>query len=152
MATQKVLRTTFPYAFGLVEPTGASIPEVTMFTIAQAPFTIGDLDVLPIPLLHGGMPVLGFRFGNVAYCTDTNSIPASSMELLGGLDTLVIDGLRWQGHPTHFTVSEAIQVADVLRPRRTLLTHIAHQVRHAEASQALPDGVELAYDGLVFSS
>jgi phosphoribosyl 1,2-cyclic phosphate phosphodiesterase len=148
--TYDVLRSTFPYAFGLVESTGASVPSVDVVLIDDEPLRIGDIDVLPIPLRHGrSMRVNGYRFGDVAYCTDTNAIPVASMDRLRGLDTLILDGLRWNRHPTHFTVSEALEVAEELKPRMTYLTHIAHQLKHAETEDRLPPHVRLAYDDLV---
>lgn len=150
--TSQVLRSTFPYAFGLVESTGASVPNVTLHEIDKAPFTIGDIDFLPIPMRHGQrMRVNGYRMGSFAYCTDTNHIDSSSMELLSGLDVLIIDGLRWDKHPTHFTISESLALIDQLRPRKAYLTHIAHQVLHAVDSAKLPSGVELSYDGLTIA-
>ena len=107
--------------------------------------------VQPIRLLHGpNFEVLGFRIGNVAYCTDTNGIPARSMELLQGLDVLILDALRHKPHTTHFSLGEAIEVAQSLRPRRTLFTHISHELEHEATNAALPPGMELAYDGLRF--
>lgn len=148
--TLDVLRTTFPYAFGLVASTGASVPSVDVHTIDDEPFRVGTIDILPIPMRHGrDLRVNGYRIGNVAYCTDTNHIPPSSMERLTGLDTLIIDGLRWEDHPTHFTIHQALAVIETLRPRRAYLTHVAHQVLHARDAALLPDGVEFAVDGLV---
>lgn len=148
--TYHVLQSTFPYAFGLVASTGASVPNVNVSIIDSDSFTVGDITLTPIPMRHGkSLRVNGYRVGNVAYCTDTNHIPESSLSLLMDLDVLIIDGLRWDPHPTHFTIPEAIGIVDVVRPRSTYLTHIAHQVQHAVVSPLLPDGVELAYDGLV---
>jgi phosphoribosyl 1,2-cyclic phosphate phosphodiesterase len=148
--TIQVLRSTFPYAFGLVDPSGTSVPSIEVNTIDDAPFRIGTIDVVPIPMRHGrSLRVNGYRFGDVAYCTDTNHIPPSSMDLLDGLDTLIIDGLRWEEHPTHFTVHQALAVIDALRPRKAYLTHIAHQILHARDAALLPEGVEFAVDGLV---
>ena len=107
----------------------------------------------PIPMLHGkSLRVNGYRFGNVAYCTDTNHIPEASMELLKGLDILILDGLRNEKHPTHFTVRESLEIIEELQPKKAYLTHIAHQLKHAEAEEELPSHVRLAYDGLSFSS
>lgn len=151
--TTSVLRSTFPYAFGLVESTGASIPNVEITEIDSEPFTAAGIEIVPIPLRHGKqMRVNGFRFGSVAYCTDTNHIPESSMELLRDLDVLIIDGLRWEPHPTHFTIPESLALIDILRPKKAYLTHIAHQVLHERDSQKLPSNVAFAYDGLVIES
>ena len=104
--------------------------------------------ITPIRLLHGRWEVLGFRFGNIAYCTDTNKIPEESWPLLEGLDVLVLDALRPKPHATHFGLDEAIAVAEKLAPRRTLFTHLSHELEHQATSAILPPGMELAYDGL----
>jgi len=151
--TATVLRSTFPYAFGLVESTGASVPSVDIKEIDAAPFHVEDLPIVPIPLRHGRqLRVNGYRFGSVAYCTDTNHIPETSIDLLQDLDVLIIDGLRWEPHPTHFMIDESLAVVELLRPKRTYLTHIAHQILHERDSKLLPEGVMFAYDGLVIES
>jgi len=150
--TLDVLKSTFPYAFGNVEPTGTSVPHVDVHIIDETPFTIGDIQLIPIPLMHGQtVRVNGYRINNMAYCTDANFIPKKSMELLRGLDTLVLDGLRWNRHPTHFTVSESLNIVNVLQPRITYLTHIAHQLKHDATEAVLPENVRLAYDDLSFT-
>jgi len=146
--TLEVLAQTFPYAFSEPEQRGGGVPEVDVHTITESTFTIGDLTLMPIPMQHGTLRVNGYRIGNMAYCTDTNAIPASSMGLLKGLDVLVLDGLRWKPHATHFTIDEALEIVDQLQPRVTYLTHIAHQVKHSEGDAYLPPHVRLAYDGL----
>lgn len=147
--TINVLESTFPYAFGLVESTGAAIPSVDVHVIDAESFTVGDIPFTPIPLRHGkAMRVNGYRIGNFAYCTDTNFISEGSLDLLMGLDVLILDGLRWEPHPTHYTIDEAIGIVDRLRPRITYLTHVAHQVRHAEADSYLPSHIRMAWDGL----
>ena len=150
--TVDVLRSTFPYAFGLVESTGASVPNVDVHVIDDESFMIGDIELTPIPMRHGQrMRVNGYRIGTFAYCTDTNFIPEASLDRLHGLDVLVLDGLRWERHPTHFTIDESLAIVDLLRPKHTYLTHIAHQIRHELDSAKLPPGVELCYDGLVIT-
>jgi phosphoribosyl 1,2-cyclic phosphate phosphodiesterase len=104
--------------------------------------------VVPLRLRHGVFDVLGFRFGDLAYCTDTNQIPDETWPLLAGLDTLVLDCLRPARHPTHFSLAEALAVAERVNARRTLFTHMGHELGHAATSAMLPTGVELAYDGL----
>lgn len=148
--TMDVLRSTFPYAFGLTTPNGTSVPSIDCHTIDDQAFRIGDIDLLPIPMYHGSsLRVNGYRIGPIAYCTDTNHIPERSLERLQGLDTLILDGLRWEPHPTHFTVEQALAVVERLQPRQTYLTHIAHQLRHADTEAMLPPHVRLAYDNLV---
>jgi phosphoribosyl 1,2-cyclic phosphate phosphodiesterase len=92
--------------------------------------------------------VLGFRFGRVAYCTDTNGIPEESWPHLEGLDVLILDALRHKPHPTHFSLGEAIEVAERVGAKRTLFTHISHDLEHEVTNAGLPQGMELAYDGL----
>lgn len=91
---------------------------------------------------------MGFRFGNVAYCTDTNAIPAESRPLLEGLDLLILDALRHRPHSTHFSLDQAIAAARELNPKRTLFTHMSHELEHEATNATLPPGMELAYDGL----
>jgi phosphoribosyl 1,2-cyclic phosphate phosphodiesterase len=102
-----------------------------------------------IPVFHGQLPVLAFRFGDFAYVTDTNRIPDESLERLRGLDTLILDALRPEPHPTHFTIAQALETVAELRPRRAYFTHLTHNLPHAETERHLPEDVRLAYDGLV---
>jgi phosphoribosyl 1,2-cyclic phosphate phosphodiesterase len=109
----------------------------------------GGLEIRPIPVFHGELPILGFRFGPFAYVTDASRIPPESLDRLRGVDTLILAALRWEPHPTHFTIEQALDVVAELRPRRTFFTHMAHTVPHRETERRLPPGVRLAYDGLV---
>jgi phosphoribosyl 1,2-cyclic phosphate phosphodiesterase len=144
------IRTSFDYAFRSEKPThpGAA-PQLEFRSITTDPFDVLGVTVTPIPMKHGPrFDVLGFRIGDFAYCTDTNHIPESSLERLAGVDTLVLGALRIRPHPTHFNIEEALGVVDRLCPRRTLLTHISHDLDHDRTCQALPGGIDLAYDGL----
>lgn len=124
-------------------------------------FELFGLRVSPIELLHGRVPVLGFRFDAapsaraeadsilpLAYCTDVNAIPPASWRELTGLRTLVLDMLRYRAHPTHFTVDQAIAVAEQIGADRTLFVHMTHDIRHAELDAKLPPGMQLGFDGL----
>ena len=142
------IRRAFDYAFEAVPVPGGGVPKLTFERITTAPFTLLGAHVTPLRLGHGVFDVLGFRFGAVAYCTDTNLIPDETWPLLAGLDTLVLDCLRPARHPTHLSLAEALAVAERVGARRTLLTHMGHEIGHAAVSAALPAGVELAYDGL----
>lgn len=146
--TIEVIKQTFPYAFNEPEQLGGGVPEVDVHVIDDRAFAVGNISVLPIPMQHGSLRVNGYRIGAMAYCTDTNAIPESSMGLLMGLDVLILDGLRWKAHTTHFTIDEALAIVGRLQPRVTYLTHIAHQVKHSEGSAYLPPNVHLAFDGL----
>ncbi|MGC4031514.1 MAG: MBL fold metallo-hydrolase [Tepidisphaeraceae bacterium] len=112
----------------------------------DGPFELEGQTWTPVPLLHGNMHVLGFRVGNLAYCTDVSEMPENSYELLQGLDVLVLDALAWHEHPTHFSIDQALAVVDRLKPKQTLFTHIAHGLGHAETNARLPANVRLAYD------
>jgi phosphoribosyl 1,2-cyclic phosphate phosphodiesterase len=116
--------------------------------VIDGPFELWGLTMVPVPVFHGDLPVLGFRFGNAAYVTDFSTIPDDSMALLEGLDVLVLDALRHKPHPTHSTVENSLQIVERLKPRRAFFTHIAHQLAHAETNAALPANVRLAHDGL----
>ena len=144
------IRKSFDYAFIDREPTHpGAVPQLELCGIDTRPFHVLGVGFVPIPMKHGPrFDVFGFRIGDFAYCTDTNEIPEASMKLLEGLNTLVIGALREKKHPTHFNVDEAIEVAQNLRPTRTLLTHLSHDLDHAATSARLPAGIELAYDGL----
>lgn len=149
-AVEVQIRESFSYAFdpALQEFPAGSVPQLAFQTITSEPFELLGARVFPIRLMHGRLPVLGFRFGNVAYCTDTNAIPDGSLPLLENLDVLIIDALRRSPHPTHFSLDEAVEIAQRVRPRRTYFTHMSHDLDHAATNASLPPGMELAYDGL----
>ena len=142
------LRRMFSYVFGAPRQIGGGVPQLRLFVIAGA-FTMGGVEVVPVPLLHGQLPVLGYRFGPFAYMTDCNRIPDESWPLLDGVRVVIIDALRERAHPTHFNVSEALDVVSRIGAERAYLTHICHDLPHAATCARLPRGVELAYDGLV---
>jgi phosphoribosyl 1,2-cyclic phosphate phosphodiesterase len=150
-ATWESIRRTFYYAFDGVRREGGGVPRLETHDI-DGPFTIAGIGVVPVPLLHGSMPILGFRFGSVAYLTDCSAIPEESWALVEGVETLVIDALRNKKHATHFTVAEALDAIARIAPRRAYLTHMSHDLGHAATSARLPAGVELAYDGLVLDA
>lgn len=141
------IRRTFSYIFGPRIREGGGVPQLQLFTIAGA-FCAGHHEIVPVPIFHGSRPILGFRVGSFAYLTDTNGIPESSWPLLDGVKLLVLDALRDRPHPTHYTVAEALEVVARLGPARTYFTHICHDLPHAATCARLPEGVELAYDGL----
>jgi phosphoribosyl 1,2-cyclic phosphate phosphodiesterase len=141
------LRRTFHYVFSPPAQQGGGIPEIDLHTI-DGPFHIGRLHVVPVAIFHGPRQILGFRFGSFAYLTDCNRIPDESWPKLEHLDVLVLDALRHRPHPTHFSVTQALDVVARVQPRRTFFTHICHDLPHAATNASLPSGVELAYDGL----
>jgi phosphoribosyl 1,2-cyclic phosphate phosphodiesterase len=147
-STWKTLRDTFSYIFDGIPRQGGGIPQLQVHEITGA-LTIGGVRVVPVPVWHGRMPVLGFRFGNFAYLTDCNRLDDDAWALIEGVDTLVIDALRHKPHDTHFNVAEALEAIARIRPRRAYTTHTTHDLPHAATNAQLPEGVELAYDGLV---
>jgi len=146
--TWESIRHTFSYAFDGVARLGGGVPRLSTHDIT-GPFSVAGLTVTPVALIHGRMPVMGLRVGNFAYLTDCNQIPESSWPLLSGLDTLVLDALREKPHPTHFTLREAVAAATRIGARRTLFTHMTHDLGYEVTNAGLPKGMELAYDGLV---
>jgi phosphoribosyl 1,2-cyclic phosphate phosphodiesterase len=119
---------------------------------AQAPLGLFGATWTPLRLMHGRLPVLGFRVDyagqSLAYCTDASAVPPQTYPLLNGVDVLVIDALRYRHHPTHMTVDQALAVIDEVKPRRAYFTHIAHDIEHADLEPRLPEHVFLAFDGL----
>jgi phosphoribosyl 1,2-cyclic phosphate phosphodiesterase len=146
------IRRIFKYVF---EPTyfGGGLPLVIPHTVfAGASFCLGkDLEVTPLEVIHGRLPVVAYRFNDFAYATDLSEIPPATMAGLRGLDVFVLDCLRFKEHPTHLWVERALEYIAELKPRRAFFTHMAHDVKHARDSARLPAGVEFAYDGLAIS-
>lgn len=144
------IRKSFDYAFSTDAQThpGAA-PQLAFHRIGLEPFEVLGVRVTPLRLKHGRrFDVLGFRIGNVAYCTDANSIPPESLEQLADLDVLILDALRPRGHATHFSLEEAVEIAAQLKPRQTYFTHMSHELGHDATNAALPESMALAYDGL----
>lgn len=147
-STLNTLHSGFGYIFReLEEGTGYS-PLLTPHEI-DAPFELFDRPITPIPLVHGKTTALGYRIGSFAYLTDCSAIPDSSLELLTGLDLMVVDGLRWTEHPFHFNIEQAVAATGRLKASRVILTHLTHEVAYSERDR-LPPGFEFAYDGMEF--
>lgn len=149
--TEATIRSVFHYAFEDKKGRGPAgyVPQIRFERIEpDVPFEVLGARVLPVRLDHGRFKVLGFRVGNLAYCTDVSHIPEATWPRLEGLDTLVLDAVRYAPHPTHFNLEEALGVIERLAPRRAYLTHLSHEFDHGPATAALPEGVALAYDGL----
>lgn len=148
--TTSVLMREFPYAFS--EHKYPGVPEIELNIIDTTPFVIGDISIIPIMVWHLKMPVYGFRFGNFTYVTDANRIDAPELEKIKGSEVLVLNTLRKEKHISHFTLNEGIALAQSLNIPQTYFTHISHQMGlHKEVMKELPNGIELAYDGLEFS-
>ncbi|MBR1415999.1 MAG: MBL fold metallo-hydrolase [Prevotella sp.] len=141
-----------PYCFA--EHRYPGVPAIGLHEIhAGKPFRIGDIDILPVEVMHGKLPILGYRFGSFAYITDMKTMTADQLALLKGVDTLVVNALRFdKPHHSHQLVDDAVAFARRVGAKRTLLTHVCHDIGlHDAANRRLPAGVELAYDGQVLN-
>ena len=145
--TLAALARTFWYVFEDVQMGGGK-PTVEPHAV-EGPFALWGRRVIPVPVLHGALPILGYRVEGFAYLTDVSAVPETSYALLEGLDVLVLNALRPRPHPTHLHLETALQQARRIGARRTLFTHLGHEMPHAAISRTLPEGVELAYDGQV---
>ena len=144
------LRMEYSYAFEENKYPGA--PEWRVHTIDERPFEIEGVKIVPIRGRHYKLPVLGFRFGNIAYCTDMNHIPEEEFEKLKGLEHFVINCVRRGHHISHFALEGALKVAEKVGARHTWLTHLSHQLpRHEELTAELPENVLPAFDGLTIN-
>jgi phosphoribosyl 1,2-cyclic phosphate phosphodiesterase len=140
------IRRIFSYIFDQTYPYGG-IAKLDPHII-DGPFDVWGERLTPLPVLHGNLPVLGFRFGKTAYVTDFSAIPDSTIPLIEGLDVLILDALRHKPHPTHSSLEQSLDWVERLKPRRAFFTHIAHELGHEATNAALPPHVRLAYDGL----
>lgn len=140
------LREVFSYAFRETQKGGGK-PRVETRVI-NGPLRIKGVKVEPIPVFHGNLPILGYRLGKLAYLTDCSRISAQSLQLLQDLDVLVLGVVRYEPHPTHMHLEQALQLVEQLKPQQTYFTHISHLLEHEQVNKALPDGVCLAYDQL----
>jgi phosphoribosyl 1,2-cyclic phosphate phosphodiesterase len=146
--TQAALKREFAYAFETIKYPG--VPDINLHHIdAHNKFKIGDITIEPILVQHHQMPVLGFRFGQFTYITDANHIEPSERQKIVGSQVLVLNALRKEKHISHFTLQEAVDLAQSLQVPRAFFTHISHQLgQHDTINAELPNGIELAFDGL----
>ena len=145
------LRQRLPYCFA--EHPYPGVPRLTFSEIkANVPFSIGDVEITPIPVMHYKLPILGFRIGPLAYITDAKTIDTEQLGTLKGIPLLVINSLRIEPHMSHYCLRETLDVIDQIKPQRALLTHMSHEMGlHAQVNRMLPPGVELAHDTLTVS-
>jgi phosphoribosyl 1,2-cyclic phosphate phosphodiesterase len=145
--TLEDIRRMFSYVFDPATPKGGGIPQLDLVEI-DGPMNVNGLRLHPVPIFHGRRPIIGLRVGAFAYLTDCSRIPDTSWPLLEGLDTVVLDALRDTPHATHFTLTQAVDAATRIGAKRTLFTHMCHDLQHAPTNERLPAGMSLAYDGL----
>ena len=145
--TLSVLEQRFSYIFNSVSgyPAIASAHEIA------GPFAIGSIDIIPFKQIHGEMETFGFRFGPIAYSTDLNVLPEESIEILRGVDTWIVDALRYEPHPTHPHLDLTLSWIAKVKPRRAILTHMTWDMDYATLKRDLPAGVEPAFDGMVIT-
>ena len=153
-ATMATIKKMVPYIFDTaLNPNNSFVASLNVKTIAPAePLELHGAKWTPLRLMHGMLKIVGFRVDfagqSLAYCTDVSLIPEETFPLLADLDLLVIDGLRFTPHPTHLTIAEALRLIERIKPKHAYLTHMCHDVMHAEVDPTLPPGVKLSYDGL----
>lgn len=142
------LKSRIPYCFS--EHPYPGVPRLNLITAKESvPFTVAGAEVLPLPVMHGKLPILGYRIENLGYITDALTIPGETIESLKGVDTLVINALRQKPHPSHQTLSDALSAIEKINPRQAFLTHMSHDMpAHADFRKLLPTGVYAAYDGM----
>lgn len=146
--TLQAIRRTFAYVFEEGQAGGGK-PQLDLIGVRE-PFRLLGHEIVPVPVWHGDMEVFGYRIGRFAYVTDCNRIPVESFDLLNGVEVLILDALRYRPHATHFSVTEAIAIAERIGAARTIFTHLAHEIDYGAPAVELPSGVELGYDGLAF--
>lgn len=145
--TEEALKREFPYIFAAHKYPG--IPKINMNTISLKPFTVGDIEIIPILVYHLKMPVLGFRFNKFTYITDANKIDEPEKKKTEGSEVIVLNALRKEKHISHFTLKEATALAQELRIPQAYFTHISHQMgKHTDVNSELPDNIQLAWDKL----
>lgn len=144
---QIAIRRIFDYVFASFKYPG--IPQMRLHQIDNEPFTIGNMEIIPIRGYHYKLPVFGFRFGKIAYITDVNRLEHAELKKLENLEVLILNALRKEDHISHYSLSQALDVINKVHPGKAYLTHISHQMGfHEEVQKELPENVFLAYDGL----
>ena len=144
----EAIRTRIPYVFR--EHTYPGVPKLELHDIDDTSFVAAGLPIVPVRVMHGRLPILGYRIGNMAYLTDLKSLPEEEFAKLQGLDVLILTALRKGEHPAHESLDEALALIECLRPKEAFLIHMSHRIGlHAEVEKMLPEHVHLAYDGLV---
>jgi len=144
------LKREFAYVFSEVKYPG--VPRVQMNEIRNQPFHIAGIEIIPIEVMHYQLPVFGFRVGDFSYITDANAIEEQEMRKIEGSRVIVLNALQTEPHISHFTLAEALEILERLRPEKAYLTHMSHKMGlHKEVEKKLPEFVKLAYDGLRIS-
>lgn len=146
--TIKEVKTTFRYAFDDFTQKGGGLPQLDFNIIDDKAFFVNNLTIIPIQVFHGDLNILGFRINNLVYITDANYIPEKSFEKMMNLEILILNTLKYRPHPTHFNLDQSIEIAKRVNAKLTYFTHLCHDLEHDKVNSMLPDGIQLAYDGL----
>jgi phosphoribosyl 1,2-cyclic phosphate phosphodiesterase len=149
--TMDEIKKTFRYVFDENLIRHKSVPLVNFNYIENEKFCIGDVEILPVECDHGNLKIFGYRIKNFAYITDCSAISENELKKLEGLKILVLNALRIRPHPTHLNLQQAIEIAKILKPKKTYFTHLTHDILHDRINTTLPKGIELAYDGIEFN-
>jgi phosphoribosyl 1,2-cyclic phosphate phosphodiesterase len=143
------LQRTFYYFFEPLEQRGGGIPDIELIKLAPNKlFDIASVPIEPLLAFHGSLSILGYRFFNTAYITDVKTLPDETVERLKGVDNLVINALRYRQHSTHMNIDETLAMIERIAPKKAYLTHTTHDLDYEAVNAELPEGIELAYDGL----
>ena len=144
--TMNKIKNIFDYIFDPLQM-GGGIPQVTLNTIKKK-FEFNNISITPLKVKHGKLDVFGYKINNMAYITDCSYIPKETFKKIQNIDLLIIDALRFEEHPTHMNLEEALEVVKKIKPKKTFFTHISHEMEHEKTNKMLPNNIELAYDGL----
>ena len=143
------IKNKFNYIFNETTQIGGGLPKLKLHVVNGEAFTLGGIAITPLDIIHGRLTILGYKLNNCAYITDCSEIPNETKKQLRNLDILILNALGFDPHPTHFSLTQALDMVAELKPERAILTHINHKFDHERVSAGLPKGVELAYDGMV---
>ena len=143
------LKKIYFYAFDEKVQIGGGVPQIELIEVEQ-PFFVSGIKIIPVQVFHGKLTITGYRFFDVAYITDSSKIPDASKSMLKNLKLLFLNALREKPHPTHFCISEALDVIEELKPEQAVLTHLGHQLDYEKENKNLPENVSIAYDGMEF--
>jgi phosphoribosyl 1,2-cyclic phosphate phosphodiesterase len=146
--TMDEIKKTFRYALNKLLIQYKAVPLVHFHTQENEKFKIRNTEILPVEVSHGNIKIYGYRIRNFAYITDASFISPEELAKLEGLDVLIINALRRRPHPTHFSLEQAVKIAQILKPKKTFFTHITHDLNHNEINRTLPKNIMLGFDGL----
>ncbi len=145
--TIETIRSIFGYAFDPSTPVGGGLPQLTLHTIVSS-FDLFGKEVTPLPIMHGTLPIIGFKWDLFAYITDCSSMSSEVIDILKGIPVMVLNGLRYRPHSTHYSLSEALDILAKIKPGEAYITHMSHDIDYHNLEIDMPSNVHLAYDGL----